>query len=289
MHPSLKPLLAGGKVIVTDGAWGTQMQARGLPIGAPPDLWNLSHPERVEEVARAYVEAGSRIILTNTFGASRTMLERHGQAGRAADINREGARISRRAAGDKAQVFASMGPCGKMLLTEEISAEELLDAFSEQAHALFEGGAQGLVVETMADPDEAAIAVTAAKHTGLPVVACMVFDTGPDHDRTMMGTTIADAVQALTDAGADVIGSNCGRGIADYVALAGKLRAATDLPLWLKPNAGNPEMVEGKAVYRTLPEDFAAAAPALVKAGVAFLGGCCGTSPDFIRALLKAV
>ncbi|MCX7016531.1 MAG: homocysteine S-methyltransferase family protein [Candidatus Sumerlaeota bacterium] len=284
MHPTLESLLKD-RPIVTDGAWGTQLQARGLEIGACPDAWNLEHPERVEEVARAYVEAGSRVILSNTFGATRFALDRYALAGKTAEINRAGAQISRRAAGDKVRVFASIGPSGKMLVMGEVSAEALRDAFREQTQALAEGGADGIVVETMSDLDEAKIAVAAAKETGLPVVASMVYDAGAKKDRTMMGVTPEQAAEGLAEAGADAIGANCGQGIAGFIPICERLRAATDRPLWIKPNAGLPEVVEGKTVYRTTPEEFVARVPALLRAGAAFLGGCCGTSPDFIRAL----
>ena len=288
MHALIEKLIAGGPV-VTDGAWGTQLQARGLQLGESADAWNLEHPDRVEEVARSYVEAGSQIILTNTFGASRPALDKYGLGEKAAEINRRGAEISRRAAGDRARVFASIGPSGKMLLMGEVSTEALREAFAEQAQALVEGGADGLVVETMTDAEEAQIAVAAARETGLPVVGCMVFDSGPDKDRTIMGLTPEGAVEALEEAGADVIGSNCGQGIEGFVALCRRLRAATDKPVWIKGNAGLPEMVDGEVVYRTTAAEFAGYVAALVDVGASFIGGCCGTSPEFIRAVAAAL
>jgi methionine synthase I (cobalamin-dependent) len=284
MHPVLATLLAHGPVL-TDGAWGTQLQARGLALGEVPDLWNLSHPERVAAVAQAYVDAGSQVILTNTFGANRIRLAEAGAGDRVAELNRAGAELSRRAANGKARVFASIGPSGKMLVTGDVSADQLLAAFAEQAVALAAGGADALVVETMADLTEAQIAVRAAKQTGLPVVACMVFDSGKNKDRTLMGTTPEQAAAGLTEAGADVVGANCGQGIAGFVTICQRLKAATDRPIWIKGNAGLPQMVAGQVRYTTTPEEFAGYAPALIAAGASFLGGCCGTSPDFIRAL----
>jgi methionine synthase I (cobalamin-dependent) len=284
MHPLIQQLLAQGPVI-TDGAWGTELQARGLSLGEFPDAWNLTHPERVAEVARAYVEAGSQIILTNTFGANRIRLGDHAAAGNVSDINRRGVEISRAAAAGRARVFASIGPTGKLLMNGDVTADALRDAFAEQAAALAEAGADALVVETMSDLDEAVLAVEAARQTGLPVVACMVFDSGKDKDRTMMGTTPEQAAKTLTQAGAEVVGANCGQGIAGFVAIARRLRAATDRPLWLKPNAGLPIMVDGRAQYSTAPEEFAGYVPQLVELGAAFVGGCCGTRPDFITAI----
>jgi methionine synthase I (cobalamin-dependent) len=284
MHPTLEKLLAGGPV-VTDGAWGTQLQLRGLPVGECPDPWNLSKPDKVEEVARAYVEAGSQIILTNTFGANRYILERPGFAAQTGEINRAGVAISKRAAGDKAMVFASVGPSGKMVVMGEVSEDDLRVAFVEQTRQMAIAGADGIVIETMADLAEAKIAVSAAKETSLPVVACMTFDSGANHDRTMMGVTPEQAVEGLTEAGADAIGSNCGHGIAGFVAICRRLKAATSLPIWIKANAGLPQMKDGKTVYAQTPAEFASFVPELLEAGASFLGGCCGTSPEFIKAV----
>ncbi|MEI7729117.1 MAG: homocysteine S-methyltransferase family protein [Verrucomicrobiota bacterium] len=283
MHPVLDSLLAQGPVL-TDGAWGTQLQARGLAVGDFPDAWNLSRPDKVGEVAKAYVDAGSRVILTNTFGANAIRLGENQLADKMAEINRRGVEISKQAAAGKALVFASIGPTGKLLMSGEITEEELLKAFAEQAAAMAEGGADALVVETMGDLLEAQTAVIAAKRTGLPVVACMVYDAGKDKDRTMMGVTPEQAAKGLAEAGADVIGANCGQGIAGFVAICRRLKAATDKPIWIKANAGLPEMVDGKTIYRTTPAEFISYLPALMQAGAAFVGGCCGTSPDFIRA-----
>jgi methionine synthase I (cobalamin-dependent) len=288
MHPTLEQLLSNGPV-VTDGAWGTQLQLRGLPIGECPDHWNLTHAEKVEEVARAYVEAGSQVILTNTFGANRFILERQGKAALMGEINRAGVAISKRAAGDKAKVFASLGPSGKMLMTGEVAEADLHAAFAEQARQMAIAGADGIVIETMADLAEAKIAVAAAKESGLPVVGCMTFDSGANHDRTMMGVTPEQAVEGLAAAGADVIGSNCGQGIAGFVTICSRLKAALaehpGIPIWIKANAGLPQMKGGKTVYAQTPAEFAGFVPSLVAAGATFLGGCCGTSPEFIRAL----
>jgi len=284
MHETIERLTAGGPV-VTDGAWGTQLQQRGLAVGGCPDAWNLTEPEKVEEVARAYVQAGSQVILTNTFGANRFVLARHKLDDKVAEINRAGVEISRRAADGRAKVFASIGPSGVMLMMGKVSEAELQAAFAAQAEAMAEAGADGIVVETMADPAEARLAVAAGRATGLPVVACMTFDSGPSKDRTMMGTTPEQAARELTSAGADVIGANCGQGIAGFVEICRRLYAATNGPVWIKPNAGLPELVDGRTVYRQTPEQFAAYVPQLVEAGAGFVGGCCGTTPEFIRAV----
>jgi len=195
---------------VTDGAWGTQLQAQGLPNGACPEAWNLQHPDRVEAVARSYVEAGSRVILTNTFGANRIALARHGWEGEVAAINRAGVAASRRAAGAAARVFASMGPTGAMLSAGEITESEARAAFAEQARFLAEAGAAALVVETMTDLREAELAVAAAVETGLTVVACMVFGVGSARDEIVKGVTPEQAAEVLATVGAAVIGADGG-------------------------------------------------------------------------------
>ena len=277
----LREWLAGG-LLITDGAWGTELQARGLDPGTAPDTWNLTHPERVEAVARAYVEAGSQVILTNTFRANSVAMEGDLEA-----INRAGVAISKRAAG-KALVFASIGPTGKLLMTGEMSEEQATAAFAAQVAALAEAGADALLVETMSDIDEARLAVAAAKATGLPVIASFAFDSGKNKDRTMMGATPEAVSAAMVEAGADSVGANCGVGIEHVALICRRLRAACDLPIWIKPNAGLPKM-EGTAIrYDTSPEFFASHYSVLRDAGASFLGGCCGSTPDFIRALVSA-
>jgi len=288
VSPLLERLLASAPVVL-DGAWGTELQARGLALGECPDAWNLSHPDRVEAVARAYVEAGSDVILTNTFRSNRIALADTGLAARAREMSRAGVEISRRAAAGRVRIFASMGPSGKLLAAGDVDERALREAFAEQALALAEGGADAIVVETMSDPAEAAIAVRAARETGLPVVACMTFDSGAEGDRTMMGTTVEAAMHALVEAGADVIGANCGQGIDGFVALCKRIRAASDRPIWIKANAGLPELEGERVVYRTTPEVFALSVAPLVEAGASFVGGCCGTSPAFVTAIRSAL
>jgi len=171
----------------------------------------------------------------------------------------------------------------------QTSAAELQTAFAEQAQAMADAGADALVIETMSDPAELRVAIVAAKATGLPVVACMVFDCGKNLDRTMMGTTPEQAAETLLEAGADLIGSNCGQGIAGFVPICRRLRDAGSRPVWIKANAGLPQLVDGQTVYAQSPGEFADYAPALIEAGAGFLGGCCGTTPAFIAALCEKV
>ncbi len=283
MKELLQRLLSQAPVL-TDGAWGSQFLAQGLAPGEAGDVWNLTHPERVAAVARAYVDAGSRVILTNTFLGNRRQLAAHGLADSLEAINRAGVEISRRAADGRASVFGSVGPTGSLLAMGEVSEQELLDVFREQMAILAAAGAEAIILETMSDLAEAVLAVRAASGTGLPVVACMVFDSGRNKDRTLTGVTPERAAEQLTLAGADVIGANCGQGIEGYIAICRRLKSATDRPVWMKPNAGLPELVDGRTVYRTTAEKWAAHIPALVEAGASFVGGCCGTTPDYIRA-----
>jgi methionine synthase I (cobalamin-dependent) len=226
--PLIRELLSNGTVLL-DGAWGTELRKRGPPVGETPDYLNLSHPDRVEAVARAYVDAGSRVVLTNTFRANRIALAQHPEVERVAEVNRAGVEISRRAADGRAHVFASMGPSGRLLLTGKVSETQLREAFAEQARAQAEAGADGIVVETMTDLTEARIAVEAAKATGLPVVACVVFDTGKQRDRTVMGVRPEQAAEELTRFGADVVGANCGTGIEDLIVICASMSSATHL------------------------------------------------------------
>lgn len=284
----VKKLLANGPVL-TDGAWGTELQVRGLAIGAFPDLWNLTQPQRVAEVARAYVEAGSQIILTNTFGANRFRLRAEHQDDKVEEINIRGVEISREAAGDRVHVFASMGPSGKLLAAGDISPGELREGFAEQAAALAKAGVDAFVLETFSDLEEAKLALEAATQTRLPVVACMVYDSGKHKDRTMMGTTPEQAAEALTQAGAAVIGANCGQGVAGFVPICQRLRAATRAPIWIKANAGLPELAAGQARYQMTPQEFAGHVPELLQAGASFVGGCCGTNPTFVEAMKRCL
>lgn len=284
MHPLIESLVKNGPV-VTDGSWGTQMQARGLTSGVCPDSWNLSHPEYVAEVAQQYVDAGSQIILTNTFGGSRLALDKYKLGDKAVDINVAGVQISKEAAGDRAYVFASIGPSGKMLITKETTEEELRDVFEEQANAQARAGADGIIVETMIDIVEARIAANAAKQTGLPVIVSMVFDSGEDKDRTMMGNTPEEFIDEITACGVDGVGANCGQGIEGFLPICTRMRQSTDLPLWIKPNAGLPEFIDDQTIFRTTAQEFVQYIPDLIQAGANFIGGCCGTDQTFVQAI----
>lgn len=276
-----------GTLTLADGAWGTELQRLGAPLGSCLDEWNLIKPGLVRQVAESYVQAGSKVIMTNTFRANPISLGPHGLDGQCAAINRAGVKISREAAGHAALVFATMGPSGKMLITKEVTPEGLHEAFSAQARALAEERPDALLIETMMDVAEAKIAVAAALETGLPVIVSFVYDSGKNRDRTIMGATPEQVAAAFVGEGVHGIGANCGVGAREYVAICKRLVEACRLPIWMKPNAGLPEIVGGVARYKTTPEEFAEAAKELADAGATFVGGCCGTSPAFIRALAQ--
>jgi len=281
----LESWLTGG-LLITDGARGTELQARGLPSGTSPDSWNLTHPERVEEVARAYAETGSQVVLTNTFRANAIAMK--SETGKELDqINRAAVAISRRGA-PQALIFASIGPTGKILMSGEVSAEEMSAAFAAQARSLAAAGADALLVETMSDIDEARLALEAARQTGLPVIVSFAFDSGKNKDRTMMGATPEAVASAMEEAGAAAVGANCGVGVERAVDICRRLHAATALPIWIKPNAGLPTIDNVGLHYTTSADFFASHFEALRDAGASFVGACCGSTPEFIRALVKA-
>lgn len=283
----LQQALHATRIIVLDGAWGTELARRGLPPGEAPERWNATHAARVAEIPAAYVAAGARIVLTNTFGGSRCKLGKCGLADRVEELNRCGARISREAVRGAAFVCASIGPTGEFLEPLGDSAPEQMQAvFAEQIRALLAGGADMLLIETMTDLQEALCAVHAARATApdVPLVVSMTFDKGLHGYATMMGVTPAHAAHTLTAADVDVIGTNCGNGIENMVEIVCELRAHTDRPIWARPNAGLPQLVDGQTVFPETPEVMAAKIPALVAAGATLIGGCCGTTPAHIRA-----
>ncbi|MCD6304100.1 MAG: homocysteine S-methyltransferase family protein, partial [Planctomycetes bacterium] len=279
------------RVRVSDGAWGTELQAHGLPAGACPELWNADNPAAVEAVARSYVEAGSDVILTNTFGANRFVLARHGAGERAAELTESGVAISRRIAGGAVKVFASMGPTGKVVMMEEVAADDISAAYAEQARAAAAGGADAVVLETFNELAELELAMAGVRAgCSLPVVCCMTFSAGPDKTATTFGTTPGELLRTAEAAGAAAVGANCGVGPDGYVRIAEMLRGGSDLPVWIKANAGMPQLGEGgKTVFPMGPEQFASYVPALIAAGANIIGGCCGTTPRHVRLIRREV
>ena len=282
-----------GRVLVSDGAWGTFLQKKGLKNGECPELWCLDRPQDVLEVAAGYVDAGADMIESDSFGATRLKLRPFGLSSRAAEINRAAAAISRKAAGSKAWVIASMGPTGHLLIDEEEGMEaEMFEGFREQALALEQGGADALCIETMSALDESALAIRAAREaSGCEVICTFTFNRTPQGGyRTMMGVSPAAAARAALDAGAHIIGTNCGNGIKGMIDIVREMReAAPDAPILVHANAGLPVAVNGVVSFPETPDQMAAEVPALIAAGADIIGGCCGTSPAHIAAIRKAV
>jgi 5-methyltetrahydrofolate--homocysteine methyltransferase len=332
MPPASLLDVARSRSVLADGAMGTQLQDAGLEGGGCGELWNAEHPDRVSAIHRAYLDAGAEVILTNTFGGSRLALARHGLMDRTAELNRAGAEAAVRAASavadagpagapsERAWVLGDIGPFGGLLAPlGETDPAEAEAAFEEQVSALLAGGVDGILVETMTALDELRCAVRGAKRAGAAlVVASVAFDGTRVGFRTMMGETPDQAVAAMREEGADVMGANCGSGLdmAAYADLARRIRAlAPHGIVWIKANAGTPHLeraepmaaggdgsgprhgearrlsswASGRVVYDGTPEVMAAGVRALVDAGAAIIGGCCGTTPAHIRAFARAM
>jgi 5-methyltetrahydrofolate--homocysteine methyltransferase len=282
----------GGRVLVSDGAWGTFLHQKGLQTGTCPEQWCVDHPEEVGDIASSYIEAGSDMVETNSFGGSALKLEHYGLSDRAAEFNEAAARISSMAAGGDKWVIASIGPTGKMLLTGDVTPEELYNGFKEQAVALEKGGADAICIETMSDIDEAVQAVKAAReNTDLEVICTFTFERTIQGDyRTMMGVSPVEAARAAMEAGADIIGTNCGNGFERMIDIVKEIRTVSpDIPVLVHANAGLPKNIDGVDVFPDTPEQMASLVPDLVNAGANIIGGCCGTTPDHIRAIKQAV
>jgi 5-methyltetrahydrofolate--homocysteine methyltransferase len=280
--------LKQNKILLSDGAWGTFLQAKGLIPGECPELWNVTRRKDVLDIAESYLLAGSDIIETNSFGGSIFKLSQYGLGERVSELNLAAAEISREAAGKEKHVAGSIGPTGKMLLMGDVTEDELYIAFREQATALEKGGADIIIIETMSAVDEAAIAVKAAReNTKCTVIITMTFSKTPKGEfRTMMGVSPEEMVSSMKDAGAHIIGSNCGNGIEDMTGIVKAIRVADNMiPVMIQANAGIPELIDGKTVFRESPGMMALFVPELIKAGANIIGGCCGTTPEHIREI----
>ena len=285
-------VLKTGKILISDGAWGTFLAQKGMKPGECPERWCVDRFDDVVDIAKSYVDAGADMVETNSFGGTSFKLHGYGLENRATELNIAAAKASRQAAGDEHWVIASIGPTGKMLITEEVTEEELYQSFKEQAVALEQGGADALCIETMSDRDEAFIAVRAAKeNTKCEVICTFTFERTVRGDyRTMMGLSPADAATAMLEAGADIIGTNCGNGMERMIEIVREMRAAApDAPILVHANAGLPILVENKSVFPESPATMAGFAKELVKAGANVIGGCCGTTPAHISAIREAV
>jgi 5-methyltetrahydrofolate--homocysteine methyltransferase len=281
-----------GRVLISDGAWGTCLQKKGLQPGECPELWCLERPDDVMNVAKDYIEAGADMVESDSFGGTSFKLEHYGLAEKASEINEAAAKISRKAAGENNWVIASIGPTGKMLLMGDVTEDELYNAFKTQALAFEKGGADAVCIETMSAVDEATLAVKAAReNTSLEVICTFTFEKTVNGDyRTMMGVSPSEMAVAMVEAGADIIGTNCGNGIERMIDIVKEIReAAPDMPILVHANAGAPVNVNGIDTFPETPEDMKRQIPALIEAGANIIGGCCGTTPAHIKAMKEAI
>lgn len=284
--------IKAGKVLVSDGAWGTFLQQMGMKPGESPESWNLEHPEKVLKIAQSYIDAGADMVETNSFGGTKYKLSSYGLDDKVFEINKAAATISRKAAGPDKHVIGSVGPTGKILMMGEVTFDDLYEAFKEQAMGLAEGGADAIVIETMTDLEEAKAAVKAVKeNTNCEVICTMTFDKSPSGDFfTMMGVSPADMVNNMIEAGADIIGANCGNGIENMLDISREIRKVNnEIPILIHANAGMPVLKGTETVFLETPEQMAGLVDDLVGAGANIIGGCCGTTPEHIRQIAEAV
>jgi len=285
--------IANGEILVSDGALGTFLQAKGLKPGECPEAWCVTHSDIVKDIAEAYVSAGSDMVSTNSFGGTHYKLKEYGLTDKVSEFNTAAARIVKAAVGTEGYVLGSIGPTGQIVEDEGgfVSESELFNAYKDQVIALASGGADLILAETMSSVMEAAQAIKAAKaHTNLPVACTFTFELGARGFRTMMGVDPVRAAEEAIEAGADIVGANCGNGIANMVEIVKQMHAAVpNIPILVQANAGAPVLEDGKTVFKETPEDMASRVKELVEAGAKIIGGCCGTTPDHIRAIVATL
>ncbi len=278
-------------ILLCDGAMGTELQKRGMAVGACPEEYNITNPQFIKEIHSDYFDSGARIVETNTFGANRLRMKFYGFENRVKEINIAGAALARQVCPLNCFVAGSIGPLGEMIEPlGEISEQQAYEVFTEQVNALQEGGVDILFIETMMSLDEVVIAVKAAKeNSSLPVSATMTFELGKAGLRTPWGIDTKTAVETLSSLRVDIIGSNCGKGFDEMIEVIKEMKQWTNLPLLAQANAGLPEWVEGISVYNETPEIIAPKIKKLISLGIKLIGGCCGTTPAHIKMMSEVI
>jgi 5-methyltetrahydrofolate--homocysteine methyltransferase len=283
----LTDILESGEVVLLDGAHGSLLMEMGLAPGNPPDEWNLLEPEKVGDIHRQYLSAGSEIILTNTFGSSAVKLARSGLGDRVQEINIAGARLAREAAGEAALIAGDIGPTGELIEPlGALSADEAKKGFGKQVKALHEGGVDLIIIETMYDLREALLALEASLESApLPVIVSLTFDKKKTGFSTIMGNRVENSFTELAKMGASVVGANCSISSGEMVALVEEMVKSTSLPVIAQPNAGAPSVDGGEVSYAVGAEEFSGDILKMVENGAQLVGGCCGTNPEFMRLI----
>jgi len=280
-----------GRILTSDGAWGTYLFKKGLATGTCPEEWNLTHYEDVFDIAKSYILAGSDIISTNSFGSNYFKLMQYNLQEKLSEICQTSAEISRKAAGNDKMVMASIGPTGKFLIMGDVTEEELYDTFKMQSVAFEKGGADAVCIETFYALDEAEQAIKAVKeNTSLEVICTFTFDKSGDEFKTLMGVSPEQMTESLINYGADIIGANCGFGYEDMPKIVHSIRSISkSIPIIIQANAGLPVFENDQLIYSETPEKIRTIIPKIIEAGANIIGGCCGTTPEHIKVISKIV
>ncbi|MCB0748018.1 MAG: homocysteine S-methyltransferase family protein [Ignavibacteriae bacterium] len=285
---SILEALKNGKVLVSDGAWGTFLCQRGLAAGECPELWNVTHKEDVIAIAKSYIDSGADMILTNSFGGSPTKLKHYGLENRTFELNKAAAELSRKAAGKDKFVLGSIGPTGVILMMGDVSNETLFEGFKIQADGLVKGGVDAICIETISEIDEALTAIRAVKDVSdVEIICTFTFEKTLDGKyKTMMGTTPTEMINGLKNSGVSIIGANCGNGFENMIDIVREIREVDNItPILIHANAGRPVFQDGQTVFPETPEMMVSRVGELIECGANIIGGCCGTTPAHIKAL----
>ncbi|MCW8850593.1 MAG: homocysteine S-methyltransferase family protein [Melioribacteraceae bacterium] len=280
------------QVLVSDGAWGTFLHQRGLEPGECPELWNVTHREDVLAIAKSYIDSGSDMVLTNSFGGSPSKLKHYGLDDRTFELNKAAAEISREAAGNDKFVLGSIGPTGVIMMMQEVPSDSIFEGFKIQAEGLVKGGVDAICIETISEIDEALIAIRAVKEISDAEIICtFTFEKTVDGKyKTMMGTTPTEMVQSIKDSGVSIIGANCGNGFENMIDIVKEIRSVdNNSPILIHANAGIPFFHEGQTVFPDSPEVMASRVGELIESGANIIGGCCGTTPEHIKVLSEQI